>query len=226
MAFSAPSTRRSVTQNAIRRNIDLLPNSSDMVDRIINAYGEATADEELTGLTWYGPDSDAILEQIGDVAAVAGIELTREQCSGILAALSPSTRWGRNVDLAVEFAEEGDCPHAYGLCIERARLIREGSTADSVLGGRKVRSFFANILRPNSPGPVTVDRHALAIVYGRRLSDRETKILERKGTYHVVAGAYRSAARRLGLHPHVVQAVTWVAWRRRQGITEAVAEVF
>jgi hypothetical protein len=34
--------------------------------------------------------------------------------------------------------------------------------------GSKVRSFFGNILDPDDPGLVTIDRHALSLILGRR----------------------------------------------------------
>ena len=89
-----------------------------------------------------------------------------------------------------------------------------------MLGGRKVRSFYRNILGIDSA--VTVDRHAVAIVYGRPLSDREIKLLERAGAYTVIASAYRAAARRLGIAPSTLQAVTWLAWRRLKAVDYVV----
>jgi hypothetical protein len=79
-----------------------------------------------------------------------------------------------------------------------------------------VRSFYWNILGHASH--VTVDRHAVAIVYGRALSDREIKILERCGAYAYIAASYRAAARSLGLEPSTLQAITWLAWRRLKGL--------
>jgi hypothetical protein len=87
-----------------------------------------------------------------------------------------------------------------------------------VLGGRKVRSFFSNILEPDRSGAVTVDRHAVSVVFGFSLSDAQVKILERSGTYLLVASAYRAAARRLGVSPCQCQAVTWTVWRRLKGL--------
>lgn len=223
MAFSPASSRRTATQSAIGRAIGRLPEPSDMVNRVLSTFADADADDELAGLTWYGVDSDLVLQEIQLAARTAGYSLDRAQCAGILAALSPSCGWSRNCELAIELAETGDCPHAYGLCIERARAIRDGGDPDAVLGGRKVRSFYRNIVDHGRQGPVTIDRHAVAILFGRRLSDAETKVLERKGAYHVCAGAYRTAGRILGLPPHTVQAVCWVAWRRIHGI-DAVEE--
>ena len=45
------------------------------------------------------------------------------------------------------------------LGIDRACAILAGSDPYHVLGGRKERSFYRNILSPDTAGPVTVDRH-------------------------------------------------------------------
>lgn len=225
MAFSAPSASRKVTQRAIGRSIGRMPAGDRARDRVLSVYADATADDELAGLTWYGPDSDLELQAIQLAARTSGYKLDRSQCAGILAALSPSCGWRRNCDLAVELAADGDCPHAYGLCIERARDIRNGADAAAVLGGRKVRSFYWNIFDPDRIGPVTIDRHALSIVLGRKVAENDYKILERKGAYHLAAGAYRSAGRELNLAPHTVQAVTWLTWRRQNGIVDASTDL-
>ena len=209
MTFLAPATPRGRAnrQTAIRRSIERI-DTADMVANILAVYETAVVTHGVPqGVHWY-----STAHAIGrDIATTYGLSI--EQGCGILAALSPSTDWDRNIDLAYTMAETGDCFHAYGDAVEKARAIRGGADPDVVLGGRKVRSFYRNILRPDRPGPVTVDRHAISIAMGRKVSDREAKMLERVGTYQLVAAAYRSAARRVGLAPHRMQSVTWDTWR-------------
>jgi hypothetical protein len=107
---------------------------------------------------------------------------------------------------------------AFNDALRKADAIAAGADPLDVLGGRKVRSFYRNIV--GHTGHVTVDRHAVAIVAGRPLTDREGKVLERIGPYTYVAGAYRAAARRLGVAPTELQAVTWLVWRRLKGDAE------
>jgi len=179
------------------------------VHNITNVYRRADADTVAAGSGWYAVAHNIAHEQARRYG------LTFSQCAGIIAALSPSTAWGRNVTLAETMCSTGDASHPYGLCIDRARAIRNGGHAESILGGRKVRSFYANIVSPTVAGTVTIDRHAVAAAWGTvHVPD---KILERAGAYQRVAGAYRTAARQLELLPHQLQAIVWVQWRQETG---------
>lgn len=130
---------------------------------------------------------------------------------GILAALSPQLRWDRNVEGLHHVADTGT---AYRLALplsnDRAIAIRNGADPDVTLCGPKVRAFYANISDPTLAGPVTVDRHALALAFPDHALSR---IIERKGAYEHVADVYRMVADAHNLKPHEVQAVTWCAYR-------------
>ena len=142
-------------------------------------------------------------------------EAGQRSIPSLLAALSPSTEIERNHELVDELIRLGDCSHAYGLCIERGRRILAGEPALTVLGGRKTRAFYRNLLDPNRPGPVTIDRHAISLLYGLKLGDTTgLTILNRIGAYQWAAAIYRTVARRYGVLPHQLQAVTWLTWRR------------
>jgi hypothetical protein len=83
------------------------------------------------------------------------------------------------------------------------------------LGGNKTKSFFFNIAFPDQPADVTIDRHALAVVLGRKVTDAEQKRLSGRKYYQEVADAYRRAADILGILPLELQAATWCSWRER-----------
>lgn len=86
----------------------------------------------------------------------------------------------------------------------------------------KVRSFYNNIISPNSENPhLTVDTHAVAAA---RLSPFSQKHIEvdhnfggapssdvtgSRGTYPLIAEAYKRAAQDLGLLPRELQSITW-----------------
>lgn len=200
---------RAHRQTVIARALDLLPAGADAVAAIEAVYAQALESEHLDGAVWY-PSARHIAESIG-----ATLGLTVEAGAGILAALSPQCSWDENVARAFAFvdgAESGAFEDALG----KARRIADGADPLSVLGGRKVRSFYRNILGADQY--VTVDRHAVAIVCGRSLSDREIKVLERIGAYQSIAAAYRTVARRHGIAPSTLQAITWLAWRRLKGL--------
>ncbi len=215
MSFLAPASPRGRArrQSAIRRQHATLPlSTAEMVANIVDAYHEAVSHNARS---WYAEAHAYAVE----VSLYHDVPLDR--VCGIIAALSPSTAWERNLVLAIDMIETGDCAHAYGDAVRKARKIRNGSRPEDVLGGRKVRSFYRNLFDPSRPGAVTVDRHAYSIALAgredstrtRTLHDSELKRLDRPGVYHLVAGAYRSAARSLGILPQDLQSITWDWWR-------------
>jgi hypothetical protein len=88
----------------------------------------------------------------------------------------------------------------------------------------KVRSFYNNIVDPDSPNlHVTIDTHAVAAGFLRPLGqwDKEvkdnlnapSKVSGESPTYGLVARAYREAAAEMGLLPREFQSITWEAVR-------------
>lgn len=191
-------------QRAIGRTLaDTLDPSPDMVGRILAAYDRATDAERTAGAEWY-PTAHRIAQSLPGVETVI-------TGAGILAALSPQLSWADNVAGARNLCETGSAlPAALTLHCDRASVIRNGAAPLSVLGGRKVRSFYRNILEPHRAGAVTIDRHALAIASPHSSG----RVLERAGGYAYVAGCYRTAARSLSLLSQEVQAITWLCHRR------------
>jgi hypothetical protein len=180
---------------------------------IAGVIAQATDAEVEDGKAWYSTAATfarGLSERYG---------IRYVQACGIVAALSPGTSWDRNLVLAETMVSTGDCKHAYGDAIRKARRILEGESCYSVLGGQKVLSFFDNIAMAEHSQSVTVDRHAYAIAMGvLHADDAETKGLQRKGVYTRVADAYRAVADELGLQPHQCQAIAWVVHRRLKGL--------
>jgi hypothetical protein len=156
-----------------------------------------------------------------EIAADLSPSITTAAGAGIIAALSPQIGWVDNVAAARLTAAGEDeltitAAGALGENVRKAIAIRNGARPADILGGRKVRSFFANIYRPTTAGAVTIDRHAVAIaLYGigapsAAVSD---KYLERAAAYQWIAAAYRAEARSFGILPHQLQAIAWLAHR-------------
>lgn len=222
MAFIAASSTdrvRAGRQQRIRINIDRLDVYA-MAERIMDVHALSTDEERAAGATWY-EDARAHADRLARKHGV-----TLRQAVGIIAALSPGCSWDRNLVLAEHMLITADCSHPYGDAISKARRILQGEDPNLVLGGRKVRSFYRNILYPALPGPVTIDRHAMAICVATEQGKRGGSIIDPKelegwGTYQLYALAYRIAARKLRYAtPHQCQAVCWLTWRRLDFIPE------
>lgn len=209
MSHSTPATvrGRKARQAAIGRSVEVLPSAEVMRRNLLDTLAGASPEAEAEGSAWYL----AAHSIAADIADRHG--LTLAQAAGVIAALSPQCGWAENVRLADQAAADGEASgHTADAC-RKADAILAGADPFEVLGGRKVRSFYANIVRPTTPGPVTVDRHAVDMLVGRR-GAVEDRVLERIGAYARCAAVIRSVARDLGMRPHDVQAVAWVAWRQ------------
>ncbi len=102
----------------------------------------------------------------------------------------------------------------------------------SLGGNHKVRSFYNNIISPNSPfGHTTIDTHAIAAAHLRPLAGEDFAVKQglglagsnsnltgSKGTYGLYHEAYRQAAADLGILPRQLQSITWEGVR---GLYEA-----
>jgi hypothetical protein len=76
-----------------------------------------------------------------------------------------------------------------------------------------VRAFFACISEPATTQAVCIDGHAYSIWAGRRITlDAVPPVSDR--LYNRIVGDYVVVAKHLGIRPHQLQAITWVAWRR------------
>lgn len=199
----------------LARNRRLVARCFD-ADNLRRRLDSASAQEWRDGLAWY-PAAHDICQS---VAATHGT--TVETAAGILAALSPQTEWSLNLRMAETFIETGGAPSGHFDNADRkARAILGGAAPLDVLGGPKVRSFYRNILRPECPGAVTVDRHACAVLYGTTTPTylrTYPKLLDRKGVYRLATGLYRTIAREYDLLPHEAQAIAWVAHRNAQDL--------
>jgi len=201
----------SMQRSAIARNradVANLLKLSNLMDRLAQATGEEWAE----GLAWYDTAS-GIGETLAD-----DFGLTRDAGCGIIAAISPQLGWDLNVRFARTLCETDDSGSALSLGADRARTIRDNPHCNplDILGGPKVRSFYRNIAEPWTSGPVTIDRHAIAILAGvdtpKFFTDRP-KFLDRSTVYRQATGFYRTAARAYGILPHQAQAVAWVSHR-------------
>lgn len=224
MAFLTQATHRgrAQRQTAIGRGAALLPSREVMRHALLSVVSQATPEECDEGIDWY----PAALRTCERWATEYGFSV--DAVCGVVAALSPNTSWAENLRCAemllrsyragVTLADAlVEVPH-YADAVTKAYRIAAGEHYGDVLGGRKVRSFVANIHEPLRVGPVTVDRHMVDLLLSERGAVKN-RILERVGVYIRCAGVIRSVARELGLRPQELQAIAWCAWRRMHDVS-------
>ena len=193
-----------------------------MIYNITSVYRDADETQHAEGLLWY---SDA-QKAAHDIALKHDVPVYL--VVAVIAALSPNNKWTRNIvnaDSLIGAFIRGDGIDSVKVStyhkmkakawdILAARPDYEG--AKTMLKGQKITSFFMDIMGEFN---VTIDGHARNIAYGERvgLTDDRTNIGVRE--YRALQAAYEEAARRVGLMPYQLQAITWRVWRDRHGIT-------
>lgn len=201
-------------------------NTDMMAANIFRVWQDATNEETAEGRAWYG-QAHAIARDLS--------LFDPRRAAYVLAALSPRQAWSRNVALARQaYALAAEAclrdpkrPSAVAdailanlptLGLQRrqvAALLAYGEDPDQVVKGTKTNAFARTIADPSDPSLVVVDRHALSIAYGSAASGGDLSLTDKR--YRAIADAYRDVAAVTGELPSTVQAVTWVAWRRRYG---------
>lgn len=185
---------------------------------VVRAWDLATAEEKAEGMRWY-TDARAIATAISGGDAAKG--------AGLLAAYSPQTTWHVSMMHASQSLHQGRAlgpgdGKITGHMQAAAQRILDGQPAAEVLAGPKT-SAFAHLIEHDGDtsedglGRVVVDRHALSVAAGRRLSSTEVTSapIDQRRYYEHVADQFRQAAitiseRDAPVSPHQVQAATWL----------------
>ena len=192
------------------------------VRNILKVYRMATDDDVRAGIEWYA----RAFREARSISSRLGLPVPT--VVGVMAALSPNNRWERNKVDAFNMCSAyvkglyvGDFKvstyfkmKVKAWSILEDRLVRDDEIL-ARLNGQKIRSFYSNIMGLDE---VTVDGHALNIARGYRvgLTDDATNIGVKM--YRELQAAYVRAAKRAGIKPHEMQAVTWTVWKRIHNI--------
>lgn len=145
-----------------------------------------------------------------ELAQLSGLSI--EQTSGIIAALSPLKSWDENRKLALSYVTKKKAGHTAKM-VKKCHMIcttKDVSEIADILNGNKITSFFLNILYPDQETHVTIDRHAISIVLGYSVTDNFSTT---NNQYEWFVNCYRIAAKKIGISPVTLQAITWDIWR-------------
>ena len=186
---------------------------------IVQAYNKASYDSHTEGQYWY-VDANNIAGQVSNLLGTEDIRVG----AGILAALSPQIDWGNNIAEALKFTSLGYSTMQTQANNAKAQKIQEGQDPDTILGGHKVVPFYHAILEPTGQYKPVVDRHAIAIYYGKPVSERQlSRAFGNRKVMRRIQYAYVRASKEVGQHYNVVQATTWVQHRKDKGYTKVKA---
>lgn len=88
-------------------------------------------------------------------------------------------------------------------------------TGARLLNGPKIRSFYNNIVAPQSSEEATIDVHMIAAMTELGILNREAQLLVGGGgNYQLMSDLIKEAAHARGVKPHAMQAAVWLQWRR------------
>ena len=192
---------------------------------ILSVYNLATVSDIEQGQSWYAR-ALSFARNLSDQ-----YDIHTHTIVGVIAALSPRNRWERNMQDAesmVKVASSGGtfddlmqlkvCTFKTGKA-KAAKILTENVTnRDDLLAtlkGPKLQEFFNCIL--GDSGDVCIDGHAYSIWMGERITLANVPSIGKKLRQSIKAD-YQAAAHILGVEPHIVQAITWVAWKRIHGV--------
>jgi hypothetical protein len=182
-----------------------------LVQHIEAIIKEATPDQRERGLHWY----DEAHKTANDLAKK--YKLTIQKTAGVIAALSPSNAWERNVTDAEKVLATGARPGLKSNYSKAMRILG-GEDPETVLMGTKrdyikTLNFYRNIVDPNSNDNITIDRHAASLALGKQVFDQDIGKVISYADYDTFKDAYRDAGKDLHMSAHEAQAIAWTVWR-------------
>lgn len=207
-------------------------------DHVMKMWDSATDDEKAQGRRWYA-DAGLVAKGLGTLYHGQHPGGNTHLAAGIIANYSPQTGWAANQHNAARVLHEGKGLGGKGSGIfastrqkEAADRMLAGEHHTDVLKSPKVSDFAHLVEHGGDADPehphVVVDRHALSVAAGRRMSDDDYSAFPKTQRHyygHVVA-AYHEAARRITEQTgeptagHQVQAATWLAQQRHNQASE------
>lgn len=192
--------RNPITANAALAKVGL--NVEQVTKRISRTFGKATEQDILDGKVWYD-EARSIVRQLADLSVY-----TEDQVACAMSQLSPKLRWSQNVASITTLVNAGKLP-AYVMTgpANRARKALVAAEPFDTFGvkAHKTRSFARNIIGDDNA--VTVD------VWAARVAGVTEDQLKLVGVYEALAHCYRLAAKRAGISPAQMQAITWIVVR-------------
>lgn len=179
---------------------------------------------DKSGKDWYRQAN----EFCRSVATKYDIELP--VVCAILSALSPGTNWEvnkRDCEGLIVANKGGKYRFrftTYGQNVIKAQRIYKGELspfeAFNPKTGAKTYNFFLNVLNPENPVPVTIDRHTYTVATGETYKGLTPK------QYGLIVEHYHKAASKLGILASELQAVLWVSYREKENISFEIQAPF
>ena len=200
------------------------------IRNILATFYAATPVDIQEGKVWY-TNAHEICRGLSDK-----YKLPLSTIVGVVSALSPNNKWDRNIldaeNLIRAYCMGFDYPKVCTFTGNKDKAITilecEIDSSDNIcaiLKGNKTIAFFRGIYTNGQCDEITVDGHAFNIWRGLYTSLNEVPAISNK-LYKTVSDAYKQAAESIydqtndDYSPSQIQAITWVCWRRQNGVAK------
>lgn len=201
-----------------------LPDSAIAQSRIAGVFSSACSTDVEQGTAWYFDVHNLCIElsQQSELAHISPVHV-----AGIIAALSPMRSWTDNINKAREAIKTGKA-RGLGHTVDTAETIWHGFDPEVVISrtgnNPKVQAFFRNIAFPHTSEDVTIDRHMWNLLFDDLGVVEKAGLRFKSAEYQWASAQFKAVADEIGLLPHQLQATAWLAWRRKQGIVDQIAD--
>jgi hypothetical protein len=181
---------------------------------LLKVYEEADTTVLTKGTNWYS-------EAQSFAKSLETPLVDFDKVCQVIAALSPATKWERNLTDAQQIVDyyhrrgvlgllNNVTVCTYGPNKQKAVDILTGKQQLTINTGPKTYNFYQNIKDPSNPEYVTIDRHAFKIL---TRDEQGGAIRINLTTYLRASKVYQVLASDLNLLPCELQAITWLVWR-------------
>lgn len=185
-------------------------NSNQILERIDYWYNKG----EKASENWYSEANS----YVHNLSLIYNVPV--RVVAGVLASLSVLKRWEQNKEMTETFLECQECKHttiqakkAHTIyMMSKVNLFPKDVVQDShimlILGGEKTKSFYHNIMYPQTSGYVTLDAHMLKIFNKGNL-----KIT--KNQYQALSNYFIQKAYKYQIPVSALQARIWCKLREK-----------
>lgn len=194
---------------------------TNYTQNILAIFNLATDEEITNGKLWYS-DANKAAQEMADK-----YELPLHVVVGVIAALSPTNKWERNLvdaDNMCSVFVSGGYVEECTVCTYKTMRAKawsilqampeDGWAVEAILKGPKISDFFWCIMGFDT---CVIDGHAWCIANADRRTMQEVPSIGKK-LRHELQTAYIHAGHATGFTAYEMQAITWVAWRRIHGV--------
>ena len=180
----------------------------EIFNKLFGLYNKATFKQRHLGNLWYN-QANLDAQNIQCKLSNDGILVELPKVIGVISALSPNNKWERNLlDAELLIRKPLLMTKVCTYTANRVKALQIlGSDNDkilSILGGRKTKSFYNNILNPFSDDSVTVDLWMY----------RGAELKQSPKNYELISDITKGiASLQSNVLPHQVQATIWSVLR-------------